>query len=266
MVAFPPRAAFHTTRPTCQRGNLSERSDPEVPPDASGGGDDDYRVVSHLALYAFKDAWWERPAEQRERDFRELARRMRDAADVTWFYQVTPFETDGDFLIWTSSHLVDVGSPAVFARNVAAALAPARGWLRTSDVLWGLTRPSQYSRAKSQQEIDPFADERRTYLVIYPFTKTVDWYLLGRDSRQGMMNEHIRLGKQYREISQLLLYSFGLQDQEFVVSYEMEDLALFSDLVYELRDTDARKFTQGDTPLHACVLADPDELGGLFSA
>ncbi|MFW6090193.1 MAG: chlorite dismutase family protein, partial [Gemmatimonadota bacterium] len=248
------------------RGDVSERTDPEVPPDASGGGDDDYRVVSHLALYAFKDAWWERSADGRERDFRELTRRMRDAADVAWFYQVTPFETDGDFLVWTSSHLVDVGSPAAFARNVAAALAPARAWLRTSDVLWGLTRPSQYSRAKSQQEIDPFADERRTYLVIYPFTKTVDWYLLGRDSRQGMMNEHIRLGKQYREISQLLLYSFGLQDQEFVVSYEMEDLALFSDLVYELRDTDARKFTQGDTPLHACVLADPDELAELFSA
>ena len=245
---------------------MSERRDPEVNPDnPESSGGDDYRVVSHLALYSLKDAWWDRPPERRSADFRDLARRLGGAADSTWFYQVAPFETDGDFLVWTSSYLVDVGTPAAFARNVAAALVPARGWLHAADVLWGLTRPSQYSRAKSQQEIDPFADERRTFLVIYPFTKTVDWYLLGRDSRQGMMNEHIRLGKQYREISQLLLYSFGLQDQEFVVAYEMEDLALFSDLVHELRDTDARKYTLGDTPLHAGVHVDPDDLAELFS-
>lgn len=248
---------------------MSEGTDPQDSPEgtpAAQGGDDAYRVVSHMALYTFSDAWWERPAERREADFRALARRLREAADVAWFYQVTPFETSGDFLVWTASRLLDLGTPAAFQRNVARALVPARGWLSGTDVLWGLTRPSQYSRAKSQQEIDPFADERRTYLVIYPFTKTAEWYLLGRDSRQGMMNEHIRLGKQYREISQLLLYSFGLQDQEFVVAYEMEDLPLFSDLVYELRDTDARKYTLGDTPLHAGVLADPDDLAKLFSA
>lgn len=242
---------------------MSERN-AEVDPGASGG--DDYRVVSHLALYSFKDPWWELPTERRQAEFRDLARRLRDAADVVWFYLVTPFEPRGDFLVWTAAHLVDLATPAAFARGMASAVAPARAWLESSDVRWGLTRPSQYSRAKSQQEIDPFADERRTYLVIYPFTKTAEWYLLGRDSRQGMMNEHIRLGKQYREISQLLLYSFGLQDQEFVVAYEMEDLPLFSDLVYELRDTDARKYTLGDTPLHACVLAEADQLAKLFSA
>lgn len=233
-------------------------------PEASGG--DDYRVVSHLALYALKDTWWDRSAEWREKEFRGFAERVRDAAEVACFYQVTPFETTGDFLVWTSARLADDGTPATFAREVAAALAPARSWLTSVDVLWGLTRPSQYSRAKSRQEIDPFDDDRRTYLVIYPFTKTVEWYLLGRDSRQGMMNEHIRLGKQYREISQLLLYSFGLQDQEFVVAYEMDDLALFSDLVYELRDTDARKYTLDDTPLHAGVLASPDDLVALFAS
>lgn len=252
---------------------MSETSDGEVGAGIAGGevgvptaAGEGSRVVSHLALYSFKDGWWQLPPERREQSFRDLARRLEGAADAAWFYQVTPFETGGDFLVWTSSRLVDEGTPAAFARNVGQALAPARSWLRTSDVLWGFTRPSQYSRAKSQQEIDPFEPARRTYLVIYPFTKTVDWYLLARDSRQGMMNEHIRLGKQYREISQLLLYSFGLQDQEFVVAYEMEDLALFSDLVYELRDTDARKFTLNDTPLHAGVLAGPGELASLFSA
>jgi chlorite dismutase len=95
--------------------------------------------------------------------------------------------------------------------------------------------------------------------VAYPFTKTAEWYVLGRDTRQGMMNEHIRIGKHFTEIKQLLLYSFGLQDQEFVVVYEMEDLSTFSRLVHELRGTEGRRFTKGDAPLHAGVLMSPEE-------
>ena len=72
---------------------------------------------------------------------------------------------------------------------------------------------------------------------------------MSMDARQGQMNEHIKLGKQYPEIKQLLLYSFGLQDQEFVVSYETEDLAKFSELVNMLRQTEARRHTSLDTPI-----------------
>jgi chlorite dismutase len=73
------------------------------------------------------------------------------------------------------------------------------------------------------------------------------------------MNEHIRIGKQYRDIKQLLLYSFGLQDQEFVVVYETDDMSLFSKLVYDLRDTQARRYTRSDTPLHTGVRIGVDE-------
>ena len=76
---------------------------------------------------------------------------------------------------------------------------------------------------------------------------------MSRESRQGMMNEHIRIGKQYEEIKQLLLYSFGLQDQEFVVVYETDDLLRFSDLVNELRDTEARRYTLKDTPVYTAI-------------
>ncbi len=102
--------------------------------------------------------------------------------------------------------------------------------------------------------MDPFEGDRQRYLILYPFVKTADWYLLSRDARQGMMNEHIRLGKQYPQIKQLLLYSFGLQDQEFVVVYETMELPLFSKLVQELRATDARPFTERDTPLYTGIL------------
>jgi chlorite dismutase len=87
---------------------------------------------------------------------------------------------------------------------------------------------------------------------------------MSREARQGMMNEHIRIGKQYTEIGQLLLYSFGLQDQEFVVVYEMEDLTLFSQLVHELRSTEGRRFTERDTPLHMAIYHPAEETLALF--
>jgi chlorite dismutase len=68
-----------------------------------------------------------------------------------------------------------------------------------------------------------------------------------------MMNEHIKLGKQYFDIKQLLLYSFGLQDQEFVVSYEIEELPRFSQLVQDLRSTEGRKYTLLDSPIITCT-------------
>jgi chlorite dismutase len=80
-----------------------------------------------------------------------------------------------------------------------------------------------------------------------------------------MMNEHIKIGKQYPEITQLLLYSFGLQDQEFIVVYETEDLGHFSDLVYELRDSEARRYTQRDAPLFTAVYHPAEETLALWA-
>jgi chlorite dismutase len=153
----------------------------------------------------------------------------------------------------------DRQAPAQFFENYAKANNPYRHLIDLKDSLWGFTRPSQYSKARSKQEIDPFAPTRKQYLVIYPFSKTAEWYLMSREVRQGMMNEHIRIGKSYEDISQLLLYSFGLQDQEFVVVYETDDLARFSDLVNELRDTEARRHTSLDTPVHTAVYHPAEE-------
>ena len=96
-------------------------------------------------------------------------------------------------------------------------------------------------------------------MVIYPFVKTGDWYLMSADARQGMMNEHIKLGKQYPDITQLLLYSVGLQNQEFVVVYETDDLTRFSDLVYRLRATEVRRYTERDTPLLTAIYHPAEE-------
>jgi chlorite dismutase len=97
------------------------------------------------------------------------------------------------------------------------------------------------------------------YLIVYPFVKTHEWYQMPPEERRRMMTSHIRVGKTHQGIDQLLLYSTGLQDQEFVVAYESDDLAAFSLLVSELRMTEARLYTERDTPVHVGMYVGPDE-------
>ena len=220
------------------------------------------RTLNHFSLFSFKDAYWSLSAEQRAEFQKNWLTALCDAARKVDIFQGT--EHDVDLVVWSAIEVNDNRDAAAFFEKFTKSLTPHRHLIEQKDSLWGFTRPSQYSKARSKQEIDPFSAERRTYLVIYPFSKTTEWYLMSREARQGMMNEHIRIGKQYDEISQLLLYSFGLQNQEFVVVYETDDLARFSDLVNELRDTEARRYTLRDTPLHTAIYHPAEETLALW--
>ncbi len=221
-----------------------------------------YRTLNHFALISFKEAYWSLSTKEREEFHTKWLSGLCAAAQKVDIFQST--ESGIDIIIWSALTANDKNDVANFFEKFARASNPYRHWVDIKDSLWGFTRPSQYSKARSRQEIDPFSEERKPYLVIYPFSKTIEWYLMSREARQGMMNEHIRIGKQYDDISQLLLYSFGLQNQEFVVVYETDELARFSDLVNELRDTEARRYTLRDTPLHTAIYHPAEETLALW--
>lgn len=90
------------------------------------------------------------------------------------------------------------------------------------------------------------------YLFVYPFVKTRPWYMLPMAERQRMMNSHIAIGHKYPSVKINTTYSFGLDDQEFVVAFETESPADFLDLVQELRETEASSYTLRDTPMYTC--------------
>ena len=222
------------------------------------------RTLNHFALLAFKDAYWSLSSDERAKFHQEWLSGLRSSAKKVDVYQVFPSESDAELLVWSALPAEGKCETAEFFECFARATNPYRAYLRIGATLWGFTRPSQYTKTRSTQEIDPFAETRKPYLVIYPFVKTTEWYLMSRDVRQGIMNEHIRIGKQYEGISQLLLYSFGVQDQEFVVVYETDDLMRFSDLVNELRSTEGRRYTLRDTPLHTAIFHPAEETLALW--
>lgn len=94
---------------------------------------------------------------------------------------------------------------------------------------------------------------RHKYLFVYPFVKSREWYLLTKHARQGMMNEHIEVGNRYPSVKLNTTYSFGLDDQEFVVAFETDNPEEFLDLVMDLRETEASRYTVRDTPIFTCL-------------
>ena len=139
-------------------------------------------------------------------------------------------------------------------------------WLSVRESFLGLVGDSQYIARPTSQEQSLFEGERSRYLVVYPFTKSTEWYLSSREVRQGAMNEHMRVGHGYQQVRQLLAYSFGLDDQDFLVAYETDDLPAFSALVRDLRGTDGRRSTVRDTPLLIGVHRPAAEIVDLLGA
>lgn len=226
----------------------------------------DKRILTHYSLFSLNEKYWQLSIEERKNRLRNFLKDMQAASDVTWFYQIYPAQAKQDIMIWSNVDAEALDAPKKFFEEFARASNKHREFIDPGLFFWGMTKPSIYSKAKrSPQEMDPYDTQRMPYFIAYPFSKTSEWYQLSREDRQEMMNDHIRIGKTFKDITQLLIYSFGLQDQEFVVSYETDDLAKFSDLVYDLRLTKARVYTLLDTPIITGILQPMDELIKLFN-
>jgi chlorite dismutase len=211
--------------------------------------------VQYLGFKA--DPLWRRlPAETRRQGRCEFLEVIAGARAVTTAaYSTLGLKTGTDLLLWWRGD-----RPEPLQETLSSLLQTGLGqYLTVSSSLFGLTRPSQYTRRRTSQEQALDEETRLRYLIVYPFVKTIDWYLMSREARQGMMNEHIRVGHEYADVRQVLLYATGLDDQEFIVAYETDDLARFQGLVIDLRATEARRYTLRDTPITTAIHRPLDE-------
>jgi chlorite dismutase len=209
----------------------------------------EFRFVEYLALKA--DPAWRRLSDDERKAGREALAKELECTDGirSYAYSTLGLKADTDLFIWRMGD-----SPDSLQESLSRALMTGLGrYLQVTHSFVGLIRSSTYVRRQDAQEQAILLLERQRYLIVYPFSKTIEWYLMSKEARQGMMNEHIRIGHEFPAVRQLLVYSTGLDDQEFVVSYETEDLAAFQQLVIALRDTEARRYTLRDTPIFTCV-------------
>jgi chlorite dismutase len=216
------------------------------------------------ALALGLDPAWRRLADaQRRSTLADFVSSVDQVEDVTTYaYTMVGLQPGIDLVLWRLAPSLDALEAAA-----AAALRCGMGtWMSVKESFLGVIRPSQYVKKPTPQEQSLFSGERSRYLIVYPFTKSADWYLLDKDTRQRVMNEHMRIGHGFPQVRQLLAYSFGLDDQDFVVAYETDDMVSFGELVRALRSTESRRSTVRDTPILAGIHRPLGALAELFGA
>jgi chlorite dismutase len=222
-------------------------------------------IFVQYIFFALDPAWRRLATSERECATTELSQLLAGQRDITTnAYSTSGMKAGTDMLLWRTGPQLDkiqAATSEILQTRLGAYLTVPYSYI-------GIIRPSTYVRRQDSQEQAALAQERSRYLVIYPFTKTHEWYQLGKASRQGMMNEHIKIGHEYPSIKQVLVHSTGLDDQEFVVAYEVDsaqELLDFQTLVIDLRSTDGRIYTLRDTPVFTGVHRPLDEVLGLLA-
>src|SRR6185295_9901317 len=228
------------------------------------------RQVVRYAFYKLDPAWRRLTAERQasaKLEFGETLERYNGRL-LLRPYGLVGLRGDCDFLLWQVAEDLD----ALVELQTALNRTDLGAYLSIPYSYLAMTRRSIY-----EFPADPHHEQRLVirpsaakYLFVYPFVKTRAWYALPKPERQRMMDEHVRVGRKYPSIRLNTTYSYGLDDQEFIVAFEGDEPADFLDLVMELRESQASSYTLRDTPTFTCVqmsLWDMlDTLGGAGSA
>jgi chlorite dismutase len=218
------------------------------------------RQYVNFAFFRADPAWRRLPPHAREVGKKDFTAVVEEFASqmLVLPYTLVGIRADADLMLWRIASDLDLFqrmTTKLLMTGLGAYLLPAYSYL-------AMTKRSIY-----MDRLDPDHPADRTrvvpgkskYLFVYPFVKNRDWYRMTQAARQGMMDEHIEVGTRYRSVRLNTTYSFGLDDQEFVVAFETDKPGDFLDLVMELRGTEASRFTLRDTPTFTCLARSLDE-------
>ena len=166
-------------------------------------------------------------------------------------YSTLGLRDDAEFLLWFASESVEKIQDVVSKLY----LTVFGKYIVPSHIYLSSARPSIYTQgAKSHGWLG--GEEQTKYVIVYPFIKTREWYLLPLEKRKEMMAEHIAVGKKYPEVKLNTTYSFGIHDEDFMLAFETNELHKFQELIMDLRETRVSLYIKLDTPMIVCVKKD----------
>ena len=224
------------------------------------------RQYINYSFYKFLPSWYLISRNRRKSLLESLEKILNkyNKKIVLNSYSTFGVRAECDFMLWRVSDKIE-NFEQMSSEILKTGLG---GYIETKYSFLSMTKDSQYvvknkniNEDKTRMKISP---KKRKYLIVYPFTKKVDWYLLSKGKRQQMMYEHINTGRQYPSVSINTSYSFGIDDQEQMVSFETNYPEDFLDLVEEMRSQKARMYTEKDTPIITCIYKEFKDLIKLF--
>lgn len=211
------------------------------------------RQFVSFTFYRARPEWRMLDESEREQGKQEFIKAVEEFGRemLIHTYSLVGLRTNVEFMMWRIGYDLDPLQEMTARLNRTG----MGRYLEASQSFLSMTKRSMYidkdnpEHAEDRLHIVP---GKSKYLFVYPFVKTRAWYSLSAEQRQDMMDEHIRVGSKYRSVRLHTTYSFGLDDQEFVVAFETDYPSDFLDLVQELRETKASAFTLRDTPMFTC--------------
>jgi chlorite dismutase len=214
------------------------------------------RQYIRYLFYKARPSWRQLTREERATARTELLGILEPFVErlaVLRAYSTLGTRADADFVFWSvSERLEDFQelNAAVLGSTMGAHLATPYSYL-------AMTKRSQYvdrhEHADQEGRRTRIRPTGRRYLFVYPMVKKRPWYRLSFEERQRAMDEHIRIGHEFPRVKINTSYSFGLDDQEFVVAFESDYPSDFLDLVERLRGGEASAYTERETPIFTCV-------------
>jgi peroxiredoxin len=159
-------------------------------------------------------------------------------------YDVQGLRADADYMIWwvapTSDDLQET-----YARFRRTRLG------RASEPVWSamaLHRPAEFNKA----HIPAFLaeEEPRAYVCVYPFVRTYEWYLLEPGERRRLLAEHGMMAREYPDVRANTVPCFSLNDYEWMLAFEADELHRIVDLMRHLRGSEARLYTRVEIPFY----------------
>jgi chlorite dismutase len=206
------------------------------------------RTFAKFTFFKIDPAWRRLDADRRAADKGEFLAACEDfALDRSLrAYSTIGTRGDVDLVILAQSPSLD----DLHTFHVVLGQSGLAKWAETPYSFLSMTKRSPYSDESARPAI---CVSERKYLFLYPMVKQRRWYGLPEEERGRIMRSHIEVGRRYPEITINTSYSFGLDDQEFVVAFEGDDPGMFLDLVQELRPTESSAYTERETPIFTCV-------------
>ena len=213
-----------------------------------------------FAVFSVDPAWHQLSGKERDAGISDFAVRLNSMRVHSHVYLLTGLKASADLLLWRISDSLEM-----LQQNYLSLRKSGFGMHLADIALYnGVTRPSTYTRTESEFDFLTSEKQRKRFISIYPFTKTNEWYLIDYEKRRKIMSDHITIGRRFPEVTQTLLYSFGADDQEFVVAYEMDDMRRYIECVMALRESESRLYTKADTPIYTGTRKSVDDIAALF--
>ena len=219
------------------------------------------RQLVRFTFYKLDPGWYQLPMDVRAQGSMDVQRIVSQYGQEKLIrsYGLYGLRSDCDFMLWQATY--DIEDLRTLSSQLRRSLMGP--YLRETHAFLSMTKRSVYVGKNARGAHDPrlvISPRDDKYLFVYPFVKTRPWYALPLEDRKRMMNEHIRIGIKYPNVVLNTTYSFGLDDQDFVVAFETDYPADFLDLVQHLRETESSLYTVRDVPIFSCVSATVEQI------